>query len=374
MALSQPSTCFLHLPPEIRNTIYDLAIETQKHHCNVLNLNESTYSPADFPLLYVHPIITTDLQHHLYGDEFSLVLPIQEPGEMVKGKGHNSESIQSHLDKLPELMKQRTKTLVVEMSQTAPMMMRGGGEDHGEEILVEDFWYYDNKFPAKLTPIILQFKRAIPSLQGVKCIFWLGMWYASLDNWQDALEKLAKDWVALEAYQERHNDTSSQDVISSNGTNETDDNATAVEAENDDEYNPAESVALNIYEEDLDPEFNPSGFLKPKFSLQVQFNLFDYSDPDAGDGGSNFIQGWDNYAEKTWNKDTTLQLDFIAEDLKWDEHVQGNFEGRQFDPKGWAHEYVNLMSKRDRDEILHMYYYSTDTCRPLYVKTSSTHG
>ncbi|KAJ4264246.1 hypothetical protein NW762_005440 [Fusarium torreyae] len=274
---------------------------------------------------------------------------------MILGKGHNSDSIQPYIKKLPIVLKQRTRKLVIEMAQPRPD--GDGKEDVG-------FWYKYNNLAPYLAPVILEFKKAIPSLESVHLIFWYEYCHVTMHYWQSHLEKLAEDWIAIEGNHQKD----ATGVCEDKTTDKFNPEVSHVQVE-DDWYNPAEMIGFNVYREDLDPDFNASGMLKPKFFLKVQFNLFDFSDPDAGDGGWNDVQLWDSYADRTLKNDSTLQLEFVAKDLKYEEHVQGILEGRQFNPKGWAHEEINLMNERDRDAMLHTRCVSKDTCQPLYIKT-----
>ncbi|KAH6884893.1 hypothetical protein B0T10DRAFT_409288 [Thelonectria olida] len=311
--MSHRGKSFLHLPAEIRNLIYDLAF-VPVEHANLLNPIPTVYTKEAAPLLYVHPAITAELNQRLYRDNFSLVLPVQEPSEFAKGRGLTSETLERCLKETSPLMKQRCEKLIVEASQT-----QVPDEDY-------DYWYHNADFPTRLIPALLSIRSELPALKEVEFIFWFGNWVASVREWKEHLKRLAEQWNA-------HIGQELKDVASESSR-------------------PTET----------------------SLHVTVQFNLFDYSDPDAGDGGSNWIQLWDRFADETEDSNSALALTFSAIDLAWGDEANGTFEGREFEPKGWAHTYVNTMSIKDRDELLHKYYYLTTTCKPLYVEVGEGRG
>ncbi|RSM01567.1 hypothetical protein CEP52_008480 [Fusarium oligoseptatum] len=330
MSSSEP-TSFLHLPPEIRNLVYDLAFNPDVK-ANILNAAHTGYTRDVSPLLYVHPVISADLRERAYTGDFSLVLPIQEPSEWVKGRGLNSEKLKICLDNLPGLMKKKCERLIVEASQS----------DEAEE---ENYDFWDSEdFPSYLIPLLLQIKEEIPTLNKITFIFWFGEWTRRPKN-QNADKGLT--------------------IKSSRG--------------------------------------------KPLIAMQ--FNLFDYYDPDGGDTGANEYLMWycfagherpeyndedgsemddedgdegdgdgddgddggnsDDYKSQDSDEVMSLKFTFKAMDLHWEDHVKGNFEGKEFDPNVWDDIYFHTMTPEGKDRAAHKYWYITQTCKPLFVKTAS---
>ncbi|KAM6511698.1 hypothetical protein FALCPG4_016697 [Fusarium falciforme] len=55
-------------------------------------------------------------------------------------------------------------------------------------------------------------------------------------------------------------------------------------------------------------------------------------------------------------------------DLHWEDHIQGNFEGKGFDPNVWDNGYFHAMSPKEMDRAAHKYWHVTETCKPLFIK------
>ncbi|KAM6505807.1 hypothetical protein FSOLCH5_013982 [Fusarium solani] len=359
MASSEP-TSFLHLPPEIRNLVYDLAFNPNVK-TNILDPAHSGYTRDVSTLLYVHPVISADLRQRTYGGDFSLVLPIQEPSEWVKGRGLDSEKLETCLNNLPDVMKKKCERLIVEASQS-------------DEVEDDDYEFWDSEdFPSYLIPLLLQIKEGIPALKKIKFIFWFGEWSAPVDVWKKSLRLLSRRW--------------NKKTRSQNGNENGDKGLT-------------------------------SKCSRAKPSIEMQFNLFDYYDQDGGDGGANEYLMWycfaghersgsgdeggsdldddedgdgknigdgksqgsdesmseDENEDEDYNDDEAtaksigLKFTFRAMDLHWDDHVNGNFEGKEFDPNVWDDGYFHTMSPKERDRAAHKYWHVTETCKPLCIK------
>ncbi|KAM0417083.1 hypothetical protein ACHAPT_012921 [Fusarium lateritium] len=337
MASHQVATSFLHLPLEIRNVIYDLALVPVEHG-SILNPTGTAYTKKAAPLLYVHPSITADLGHRLYRDDFSIVLPIQEPGEFARGRGLSEETLQKCLDGSSKLMKQRCQTLVIEACQTSHVMTEWDPEDYPDQ-KEEDFepegdyeYWESDEFATKLVSYLLRVKKELPALKTVKFIFWLVEWEAPLDGWKEQLEVLAREWVKLDKAPKNEN---------------------------------SHMAAVEIQDENVGKTYHDFHF---------QVNTFDYYDQDAGDGGMNWIQVWSEFADGDADDDdsskgeSALNLDFVAMDLKWDDHIAGRFGGWQFNPEGWENPYINTMPEWKMNRELHC---GSHTCRPMYVQTTA---
>ncbi|KAL2672644.1 hypothetical protein Neosp_013358 [[Neocosmospora] mangrovei] len=357
MTSSDPIS-FLHLPPEIRNLVYDLAFNPDVK-TNILDPSHSGYTKDVSPLLYVHPIISADLRRRTYGGDFSLVLPIQEPSEWVKGRGLDSEKLKTCLDKLPDLMKNKCQRLIVEASQS----------DEVEDVDYE-FWESED-FPSYLVPLLLQIKEEIPTLKKVTFIFWFGEWSASVDVWKRSLRLLSRRW--------------NKNTQRQNGKENADKGLT-------------------------------SKSYRSKPSIEMQFNLFDYYDQDGGDGGANEYMMWycfaghersrsgdeggtdsdrdDENDDKSQDSDEAISEDenetegdgedysrfdatakslglkftFRAMDLHWNDHINGNFEGKEFDPNVWDDGYFHMMSPMQQDRVAHKYWHVTETCKPIFLE------
>ncbi|KAF7554447.1 hypothetical protein G7Z17_g2911 [Cylindrodendrum hubeiense] len=283
------STSFLHLPREVREMVYDVAFENIEH--SSLYNSGTAYTKDSSPLLYVHESITEDLQPRLYRDH-TIVLPLQEPSEFVKGE----DTVAHHLEKVSRMMKNRATTIIIEAAQTGRVYETDEENTSGGEPEEDyDFWHEEQggvRFAKKITQELLSMKAQLPSATRVKLIFWFGKWVTYSQHWKSQLAWLKKQWDELE--------------------------------------------------------------------VEIQLNLFDFDDPDAGDGGSNWIQCW-----KEEYKDTPY-IDFSAIDLSYNDHQSGQYTGMEFDPAGWEDPYVNTMSTEEKNEILHSG--ARVECRPLFVK------
>ncbi|KAM5354741.1 hypothetical protein ACJ41O_001388 [Fusarium nematophilum] len=337
MASQHQGTSFLHLPLETRKIIYDLAFPDVVHS-NLLDLAGTGYTRETVPLLYVHPYISADLAHRLYRDGFSVVLPIQEASEITRGRGLDKERLETCLDKMPMAMKQRCETLTVESAQTLEVMEEWGPEWEEQSMKEEEFeaeeaddFFEDDEFARRLVPLLIQIKAEMPALKRVKFIFWIGELAAPLHSWKGQLEQLAWQWVKMD------------------------------EAQMDDNNQDTQMTGCD------DPD---EGAITGRLlEVEVQVNCFDYYDPDAGDGGLNWIQVWDEYAEETPIGKVPLTVDFSAMDMKWSDHLSGNYTGEVFDPQGWNNPYIHSMPDSTRKWKLHKYGFSSEEGRPLYVQT-----
>ncbi|KAI9155644.1 hypothetical protein HJFPF1_08232 [Paramyrothecium foliicola] len=326
MGNSQPGgISFLHLPPEIRSQIYDLAF-TPPAYSNLLDPRDKGYTKDTQPLLYVHPLVTGDLRARLYRDDFSIVLPIQDPSEVVRGRGLDDEALRTALAQMSPLIRKNCKNIIVELSQTFQVFEEWEsdcGEDRDTWEASEDYEIWnDDTLAQKLIPWLLQIKKAMPALHSVKFIFWMCEDYlaAPLDAWERQLHILAEEW-----------------------------------------YSSTDENMADLTDEGVDTE-------KPVLDVVIQVNVFDFYDQDAGDGGKNWIQVWDDFANKE-RSGSGLIIQFSAIDLQWADHINGKFEGREFDPSGWEDEYILLMDDREADNLLHVSPFPTGTYRPLFVKT-----
>ncbi|RSL62904.1 hypothetical protein CEP54_005532 [Fusarium duplospermum] len=371
MTSSEP-TSFLHLPLEIRNLVYDLAFNPDVK-ANILDAAHTRYTREASPLLYVHPVISADLRERAYSGDFSLVLPIQEPSEWVKGRGLDSENMKTCLDDLPSLMKKKCEKLIIEASQS----------DEAEE---ENYEFWDSEdFPNYLIPLLLQIKEEIPTLSKITFIFWFGEWSAPVDVWKKSLRLLSRRWNKKSQGQDGK-DHADKDLARKSS--------------------------------------------RGKPLIKMQFNLFDYYDPDGGDTGANGYLMWycfagherpeyndedgsemddedddegdgddgeNNDDNKSQDSDEVMSEDddentdededyndhgatakslglrftFKAMDLHWEDHVKGNFEGKEFDPNVWDDIYFHTMTPEGKDRAAHKYWYITETCKPYFVKTAS---
>ncbi|KAM5341259.1 hypothetical protein ACJ41O_015368 [Fusarium nematophilum] len=250
-------------------------------------------------------------------------------------------------------MKSRCKKLIVEVSQLS--------ED-------DKHWECDH-FPKQLMPLLLAIRKEMPALEKVQFIFWFGK--AVLNHWQPHLEFLAEHWDdhVKKDLMGVGEGTDKGNEVGPRGDGQQERHKQRI-LSNEDESNPVQDIDFDVFDETLDRNFNETSSQgSTRLHVLMQLNLFNYSDPDAGDGGMNYLQGWDIFASKTWKSNAALRLSFSAMDLDWRDHVRGNFEGREFEPMGWAYTYINTTNKEDRDERLHKYYFVTKTCRPLYVTT-----
>ncbi|KAF4345623.1 hypothetical protein FBEOM_420 [Fusarium beomiforme] len=287
---------FLDLPREVRDMIYNHALKEVKFS-NAFT-SRTAYSPEAFPLLYVHNLISKDLQPRLYRYH-AIAIPIQEPSTYATG----SWSIVPRMA-CSKMMKQCSKTLIIEMSQTTISYFPDSKlEEDGDEDPVEDteFWSTTSRrrggemLARKLINDILALKSKLPAVTTLKLVFWFGYWEAYVDDWEEHLKKVKDKW--------------------------------------------------------------------PGLFLQIQFNLFDYSDPDAGDGGSNFIESW-----YEWSLETD-GVRFEANNFKWKRHRKGDFRGRNIDVSIWKDAY-----QYDDDELDKVLHPTRCKVRPMFVRTCNLDG
>ncbi|KAF5561858.1 hypothetical protein FPHYL_5989 [Fusarium phyllophilum] len=289
-------TSFLDLPREVRDMVYDYALEDVKFS-NAFT-TQTAYSPDILPLLYVHEIISDDIQPRLYQNH-AIVVPLQEPSTYATGEWSIVPRIACS-----EMMKQRSNTLIIEMSQTTISYYPDSDlEEDYDEDPVEDESFWDilsqgaKTFPQKLINDILALKSSLPALKTIKFVFWFGNWTAYCDSWEKHLEKLRATW--------------------------------------------------------------------PGPLLKIELNMFEYEDHDAGDGGSNWIEGWYYWAierKRIW---------FQANNLKWKDHARGDFRGRRINVRLWQDEEFLDGDLDDRERALHR---KRCEVKPLFVRTCDMDG
>uniref|UniRef100_A0A8H7N3M8 Uncharacterized protein n=1 Tax=Bionectria ochroleuca TaxID=29856 RepID=A0A8H7N3M8_BIOOC len=276
----------LRLPIEVRLAIYDYAFEDVSES----NIHDggTAYTPSTAPLLYVHPRITEDLQHRLYGNH-ALVIPIQEPSKYIKG----DQQLILPVSKLSQRRKSSATSIIFEISQTEQVYRY---TPDGKQVVDYGFWdgrsETSNALAKLLTGAALHLKSDLPNVVMVCFVFWYGEMSVYVDNWKRELAALQDQWEGL--------------------------------------------------------------------YITVELNLFEYEDPEAGDGGYNFIQGWDKHF-----KAEVIRGSFLANNLTLMEHEDGRYEGRLFDPTGWDDpDSEDDMYEWDFDERL---YVCNVTNRPKYV-------
>ncbi|KAM0434896.1 hypothetical protein ACHAQK_008591 [Fusarium lateritium] len=282
---------FLSLPREIRDIIYDYALEDVQF-TNALTA-VTAYTPQTFPLLYVDKSISDDLEPYLYKNH-TMVIPVQEPCQYILGNSKLSPQVA----KCSRMMKERSKTIVIEMAQTVPSYHADFEVDEdGNPEPVEEYWESQGSvFAEKLIDDILALKTEFPGFKTVKFVFWFAKWITYDNQWSDALERLREEWSHI--------------------------------------------------------------------FVEIEFNLFEYYDHDAGDGGSNWIEGWDAFADR-------VGLTFQAMNIKWDTRVDGGFTGRKIDVPTWQEEDYLYMNPRDRDDALH---YGSYKVSPMCVTVDAYYG
>lgn len=277
--------------------VYDLAFDNIEP--SSLYDSGTAYTKTSSPLLYVHRLIADELQNRLY-EGHAIVMPIQEPNKFTKG----GESIAPHLGKISRMMKSRTTTIIVEVSQSEAVWMAGNVDenedmdDGGDEPEQADcFWDRGGSaFAKRLTRELLAMKAQMPSVTTIKLILWFGDWVVYVDDWKDPLIWLKERWDQLE--------------------------------------------------------------------VEIQLNLFDYEDQDAGDGGLNWIQCWEaKYRDSDY-------VHFSAIDLHYQNHLSGQYMGREFDPTGWESPVLHVHSYQGNISYINMELHTgvNVKCRPLFVE------
>ncbi|CAH0003378.1 unnamed protein product [Clonostachys byssicola] len=232
-----------------------LPIEVYVSESNIYD-GGTAYTPTTAPLLYVHPRITEDLQHRLYGNH-ALVIPIQEPRKYIKG----DQQLDLPVSKLSQRRRGSATSIIFEISQTEQVYLY---TPDGKQDIDHDFWDDDRKGNALaklLTGEALRLKSDLPNVGMVSFVFWYGEMSVYVNDWKRELAGLQDQW------------------------------------------------------EDL--------------YITVELNLFEYEDPEAGDGGYNFIQGWDRHFKAQVTRGA-----FMANNLTLLTHEDGHYEGRLFDPTG----------------------------------------
>ncbi|KAF4439384.1 hypothetical protein FACUT_4139 [Fusarium acutatum] len=187
-------TSFLDLPREVRDMVYDYALQDVKFS-NAFT-TQTAFSPDIMPLLYVHEIISDDLQSRLYQNH-AIVIPLQQPSTYATGEWRIVPRIACS-----KMMKQLSNTLVIEMSQaTISYYPDSDLEEDEDEDPVEDESFWDNPdsrggkaLPQKLINDILALKQSLSALKTIKFVFWFGNWNAYCNFWEKSLEKLRATW------------------------------------------------------------------------------------------------------------------------------------------------------------------------------------
>ncbi|KAJ4263438.1 hypothetical protein NW762_006257 [Fusarium torreyae] len=277
---------FLDLPIEIRDMIYDYALEDVEF-TNALQA-KTAYTPKKVPLLYVDETITKELQHRLYANH-AMVIPIQEPSRYAIGDW----TFAPQVTECSRMMKQRSKILTIEMCQTTPSHYANPPLDKdGKPKEAHGFWERNggDTFAKKVVGELLDFKSELPAVKTIKIVFWDGNWFAYNRHWKEPLKQLQKEW--------------------------------------------------------------------PEILLDVEYNLFDYDDPDAGDGGSNMIQVWNNWRKKSCG------TSFAANNFH--EVRKRKFEGYRINIEAWEDERFSYFDYIQVNRALRCF--NVDV-RPIFVKT-----
>ncbi|KAF5672795.1 hypothetical protein FHETE_3629 [Fusarium heterosporum] len=259
---------FLSLPREIRDIIYDYALEDVPFS-DALTAT-TAYTPESFPLLYVDKFISEELQPLLY-ENHAMVIPIQSPKEYANG---NSNFFPKDT-KCSRMMKQRSKSLVIEMA----LITSVDDSEFGETV----------RFGGVLIPDILALKPELTGLKEIKLVFWSYSYSEDIADWSDPLKKLTEAW--------------------------------------------------------------------PEISLEVELNVFDFYDECAGDGGSNWIEGWDDWADE-------VGVCLEVSNLTWAEGADGKFPGRHIYVPAWKDEEFCYLNPDEQDKELH---YCNFDKGPMYV-------
>ncbi|KAF5628852.1 hypothetical protein F52700_7945 [Fusarium sp. NRRL 52700] len=214
---------FLDLPREVRDIVYDYYTFEDAEFSNAFT-TQTAYSPDILPLLYVHKTISDDLQSRLYQNH-AIAVPLQEPSTYATGEWSIVPRIACS-----KMMKQRSNTLIIEMSQTTKSYYPDSDLKDSDKDPVEDkyFWHHSSRggkaLPEKLINDILALKPSLPTLETIKFVFWFGNWTADGGVWKEHIEKLRATW--------------------------------------------------------------------PEPLLKIEFNLFEYVDDQVMDGGWNWIEEW----------------------------------------------------------------------------------
>ncbi|KAF4455589.1 hypothetical protein F53441_2113 [Fusarium austroafricanum] len=192
--VKETPTSFLDLPREIRDMIYDY-YTLDVDFTNALT-SGTAYTPKTYPLLYVHDIISEELQHRLYRNH-SMVIPIQEPSVYATGFW-NIPLRTAHCSRL---MKQRSNTLILEMSQTGNSYYADAEseDDEDEPEHDDEFWRSGGiRLAEKTIHDILALKSELTAVTKVKLVFWFGYWDIWVDQWRDPLKRLMTEWSGLD--------------------------------------------------------------------------------------------------------------------------------------------------------------------------------
>ncbi|VUC27875.1 unnamed protein product [Clonostachys rosea] len=177
---------FLSLPYEVREMIYDL-VSVDVQHSNMLNAR-TAYTPSASPLLYVHPIISNELQSHLYKNH-AIVLPAQEASEYTT----NRTGLLPALSSCSFMMRTRSNRLIVEISQTKSIYSQDARSSH-------DWWYlkkYGAAFARTLVADILLMKPQLPNVHSIEFRFWCSEMAPINDDWARNFKKLRDQWSDL---------------------------------------------------------------------------------------------------------------------------------------------------------------------------------
>ncbi|KAI8669673.1 hypothetical protein NCS57_00783200 [Fusarium keratoplasticum] len=289
---------FFRLSREIREMIYDLALEPVEF--SNLYTAKTAYTPESCPLLYVHWMITEELQNRLYKNH-AIVIPFQEPSEYVI----SNRTFAQHINKTTRRMKMHTDKIIVEIVQTKEARYPDNSFDrNGIRKYYGNFWRDHEAgadFPRRVVHELLWMKQHLPAVRTVKFVLWEGQWSMYPTAWMEPLQRLLDNWSELH--------------------------------------------------------------------IEVEINLFDYEDPDAFDGGMNFIQVWYHHCEPI------ERISFSANDFHWDDHEFGDYWGYRIEPRCFEDEYWEEMDPAERNAILEagdagdLVYLGEVECRPLLLRT-----
>ncbi|KAM0417234.1 hypothetical protein ACHAPT_012745 [Fusarium lateritium] len=177
------------LSREIREMIYDLVLEPVAF--SNLYTARTAYTPETCPLLYVHQMITDELQHLLYKNH-AIVVPFQEPSEYI----NNNSTFAQHLDKVTRRMKLQTDTIIIEIVQTEKARYPDNALDGIKNS--DSYFWFDSEagagFPRRVVRELLSMKDQLPAVRTIKFVLWEGEWYMKPRPWSETLGKLLFHW------------------------------------------------------------------------------------------------------------------------------------------------------------------------------------
>ncbi|EEU45293.1 uncharacterized protein NECHADRAFT_28652, partial [Fusarium vanettenii 77-13-4] len=179
---------------EIREMIYDLVLEPVEF--SNLYTAKTAYTPETCPLLYVHWMITEELQNRLYKNH-AIVIPFQEPSEYVI----SNRTFAQHINKTTRRMKMHTDKIIVEMVQTKEARYPDNTLDrNGIRKNDGDFWIdveAGGDFPTRVVHELLWMRQHLPAVRTVKFVLWEGEWSMYSRAWTEPLQRLLDNWGEL---------------------------------------------------------------------------------------------------------------------------------------------------------------------------------